>query len=156
MFFYPRVIITSYETFRVAVNYSNFPWQAFLPSRCSFRTLEINKFVLCVNESTTNVTLFLFMGQFPRSYPHNCVLVYVDGFSRKNTKRWRAWFTSGNKLNYKKLDHCIMGFDWLSGHGIWAIIPCPRSRDHKLFCGCSWLLLIKLLFHSRLLDMRWL
>ena len=25
------------------------------------------------------------------------------------------------------------GFDWLSGHGIWAIISCPRNRDHLFF-----------------------
>ena len=31
------------------------------------------------------------------------------------------------------VDHWIMqlqGFDWLIGHGISAIIPCPRSRHH--------------------------
>ena len=59
-------------------------------------------------------------------------------------------------------------FDWLSGHGIWAIIPCPTKMVSVSvilgrFCFYFKLLfyilgafLIKQLFYSRLLDMRWL
>ena len=60
-------------------------------------------------------------------------------------------------------------FDWLSGHGIWAIIPCPTNMESVLvnFWGRFYLhfslvfhdfegFLIKQLFHSRLLDTRWL
>ena len=57
-------------------------------------------------------------------------------------------------------------FDWLSGHGIWAIIPCPTNMVSVRvilgrFCFYFSLLfyilgafLIKQLFYSRLLDMR--
>ena len=31
----------------------------------------------------------------------------------------------------------FQSFDWLSGHAVPAIIPCPRNSDHKLFSGCS-------------------
>ena len=44
--------------------------------------------------------------------------------------------------HYLKLPvgHCIMQFkefDWLSGHGIWAIIPCPTNMVsiHMKFWG---------------------
>ena len=26
-------------------------------------------------------------------------------------------------------------FDWLSGHGMWAIIPCPRNNNQKSSSG---------------------
>ena len=47
--------------------------------------------------------------------------------------------TEYNEL-LKKKKHWIMqfqSFDWLSGHAVPAIIPCPRNSDHKLFSGCS-------------------
>ena len=55
-------------------------------------------------------------------------------------------------------------FHWLSHHGIWAIKNAERMRDFLgLFISyCSLVFyilgafLIKQLFHSRLLDMRWL
>ena len=30
----------------------------------------------------------------------------------------------------------FQGFDWLSGHGILAIIPCPKIATIKLAFGC--------------------
>ena len=62
----------------------------------------------------------------------------------------------------------FQSFHWLSHHGIWAIIPwstkpasvCVIFWAFLLFCSLvSYILgafLIKQLFHSRLLDMRWL
>ena len=59
-------------------------------------------------------------------------------------------------------------FDWLSGHGIWAILPCPTNMASvymnfwgRFYCHFSPVFhdfgfFFKQLFHSRLLDMRWL
>ena len=60
-------------------------------------------------------------------------------------------------------------FHWLSHHGIWAIIPWSTKRESvlrdilglfgfyfSLVFYIFWAFLIKQLFHSRLLDMRWL
>ena len=80
----------------------------------------------------------------------------------KNISQYISPFVCSYNLNYYELGHCIIefqGFDWFSGHGVWAIIPCPRNllvvlakwnqQDLAYFLIVS----IKQLFHSRSLEM---
>ena len=81
-------------------------------------------------------------------------------------RQFKTYCTLWSVMQFIK--NWVKEFDWLSGHGIWAIIPCPTNMVSVrvilgrfcfyfslLFCILG-AFLIEQLFYSRLLDMRWL
>ena len=98
----------------------------------SFRCFQFTRHVWTVPEHEDGA-IWPNHGKGPvlRQEDENCFAVEYSNNLWYNHSNYRCVLLGSGSCIVRQ----FRGFDWLRGHGIWAILPCPRNSDIKLSSG---------------------